>query len=52
MSDKSTLIIYLIFKTNLQYYSNSIALFEDSDDDSIDIKVDYSAIENNAELSI
>ena len=52
MSDKSTLIIYLIFKTNLQYYSNSIALFEDSDNDSIDIKVDYSALENNAELSI
>ena len=52
MCGKSTLIIYLIFKTNLQYYSNSIALFEDSDDDSIDIKVDYSALKNNAELSM
>ena len=52
MCGKSTLIIYLIFKTNLQYYSNSIALFEDSDDDSISIKVDYSALENNAELSM
>ena len=52
MSGKSTLIIYLIFRTNLQYYSNSIALFEDSDYDSIDIKVDYSALENNAELSM
>ena len=52
MCDKSTLIIYLIFKTNLQYYSNSIALFEDSDNDSIDIKVDYSTLENNAELSM
>ena len=52
MCGKSTLIIYLIFRTNLQYYSNSIALFEDSDDDSIDIKVDYSVLENNAELSM
>ena len=52
MCGKSTLIIYLIFKTNLQYYSNSIALFKDSDDDSIDIKVDYNALENNAELSM
>ena len=52
MSGKSTLIIYLIFKTNLQYYNNSIALFEDSDNDSIDIKVDYSVLENNAELSM
>ena len=52
MCGKSTLIIYLIFKTNLQYYSNSIALFEDSDDDSIDIKVDYSILENNTELSM
>ena len=52
MSGKSTLIIYLIFRTNLQYYSNSIALFEDSDNDSIDIKVDYSTLENNAELSM
>ena len=52
MCGKSTLIIYLIFKTNLQYYSNSIALFEDSDDDSIDIKVDYSTLENNTELSM
>ena len=52
MCGKSTLIIYLIFKTNLQYYSNSIALFKDSDDDSIDIKVDYSILENNAELSM
>ena len=52
MSGKLTLIIYLIFKPNLQYYSNSIALIEDSDDDSIDIKVDYSALENNAELSM
>ena len=52
MSSKSTLIIYLIFKTNLQYYSNSIALFEDNDNDSIDIKVDYNVLENNAELSI
>ena len=52
MSGKSTFIIYLIFKTNLQYYSNSIALFKDSDDDSIDIKVDYSILENNTELSM
>ena len=52
MCGKSTLIIYLIFKTNLQYYSNSITLFEDSDNDFINIKVDYSALENNAELSI
>ena len=52
MCGKSTLIIYLIFKTNLQYYSNSIALFKDSDDDSIDIKVDYSILENNTELSM
>ena len=52
MCGKSTLIIYLIFKTNLQYYSNSIALFKDSDDDSIDIKVDYSTLENNTELSM
>ena len=52
MCGKSTLIIYLIFRTNLQYYSNSIALFEDSDNDSIDIKVDYSVLENNAKLSM
>ena len=52
MCGKSTLIIYLIFKTNLQYYSNSITLFKDGDNDSIDIKVDYSALENNAELSM
>ena len=52
MSGKSTLIIYLIFRTNLQYYSNSITLFKDSDNDSIDIKVDYSVLENNAELSM
>ena len=52
MSSKSTLIVYLIFRTNLQYYSNSITLFEDSNDDSINIKVDYSALENNAELSM
>ena len=49
---KLTLIIYLIFETNLQHYSNSIVLFEDSNNDSINIKVDYSALENNAELSI
>ena len=52
MSGKLTLIIYLIFKTNLQYYSNSIAIFEDSDNNSIDIKVDYSILKNNTELSI
>ena len=52
MCGKSTLIIYLIFKTNLQYYSNNIVLFEDSDNNSIDIKVDYSVLENNTKLSI
>ena len=31
---------------------NGVIDIEDSDDDSIDIKVDYSALENNAELSI
>ena len=52
MCGKSTLIIYLIFKTNLQYYSNSIALFENNYNNSIDIKVDYSILKNNTELSI
>ena len=52
MSGKLTLIIYLIFKTNLQYYSNNITLFEDSDDNSIDIKVDYNVLRNNTELSM
>ena len=44
MSGKLTLIIYLIFKTNLQYYSNNTILCKNSNDDSINIKVDYSIL--------
>ena len=52
MSGKPILIIYSIYKTNLQHYSNSIILFKNSDSNSNDIKVNYSVLEDNTELSI
>ena len=53
MSGKSIIFIFICYIKELtQYYSNSIALLEDSDSDFGDIIVDYSALEDNAGLNI